>query len=95
MCLVLPPLRTPRGLAQFLKEYEKAGYDLDKWRSGSRLAAPRDLAVLDADGGAGWALAQALLRPRSIEVGDDGSVAFTASNGAPQRISASEALRHK
>jgi hypothetical protein len=95
MCLVVPSLRTPRGLAQFLKDYERAGYDLDRWRQTTRSASARDLAVLDADDGAGWGLAQALLRPRSIEVGDDGSVSFISNGGAPQRISATEALRHR
>ena len=95
LCLALPSLRTPRGLGQFLKEFERANYDLDEWRARTRLATARDLAPLDADDGAGWALAEALLRPRSIEVGEGGSVSFIGSNGAPQRLSASEALKHR
>ncbi|GBF87958.1 hypothetical protein Rsub_00670 [Raphidocelis subcapitata] len=95
LCLAVPSLRTPRGLAQFLKEFERSNYDLDEWRGRTRLAGPRDLAPLDADGGAGWQLAEALLRPRSVEIGDDGSVSFIGSGGAPQRISATEALRHR
>jgi hypothetical protein len=43
---------------------------------------------------AGWELAQALLRPRSIEVDGDGGVTFTNDSSAP-RISATQALRHR
>ena len=42
----------------------------------------------------GWELAQSLLRPRSIEVDDDGRVAFVSTGGF-QRIGAQEALRHR
>lgn len=42
----------------------------------------------------GWDLAQGLLRPRSIEVDDDGRVAFVSTGGF-QRIGAQEALRHR
>ncbi|KAI8466377.1 MAG: hypothetical protein J3K34DRAFT_524625 [Monoraphidium minutum] len=95
MSLVLPTLRTPRGLGLFLKEFEKTKYDLDAWRASCRWAGPRDFALLDADGGAGWAVAQALLRPRSVEVSADGGVAFVGGGGAPMRMSAAEALRHR
>lgn len=44
--------------------------------------------------GAGWDLAQSLLRPRSIEVDDDGRVSFVSTGGI-QRIGAQEALRHR
>lgn len=43
---------------------------------------------------AGWELAQSLLRPRSIEVDDDGRVSFVSQSGF-QRIGAQEALRHR
>jgi hypothetical protein len=42
---------------------------------------------------AGWSLLQALLRPRTIMVGDDGSVSFVSKAGFA-RIGAQEALRH-
>jgi hypothetical protein len=42
---------------------------------------------------AGWSLLQALLRPRNIMVGDDGSVSFVSKAGF-SRIGAQEALRH-
>jgi hypothetical protein len=42
---------------------------------------------------AGWSLLQALLRPRTIMVGDDGSVSFVSKAGF-SRIGAQEALRH-
>lgn len=47
-----------------------------------------------APGPAGWELAQQLLRPRSIQVDDDGRVSFVSTSGA-QRIGAQEALRHR
>jgi hypothetical protein len=43
---------------------------------------------------AGWELAQALLRPRSISVDGEGGVAF-ANDSAVPRVSASQALRHR
>eukprot|EP00967_Tisochrysis_lutea_P032636 scaffold38596_cov21-Tisochrysis_lutea.AAC.2 len=43
---------------------------------------------------AGWDLARALLRPRSIKTMPDGAVAFVNDNSV-QRISAGEALRHR
>ncbi len=94
MCLALPALRTPRGLGLFLKEFERAEYDLDVWRARNLRTGGRDLAALDANDGAGWQLAQSLLRPRSIEVGEGGSVAFVGGGGK-QRLSATEALRHR
>jgi hypothetical protein len=42
---------------------------------------------------AGWSLLQALLRPRTIMVGEDGSVSFVSKAGF-SRIGAQEALRH-
>jgi hypothetical protein len=51
--LCLPPVRMPRGLNLFKTEYERADYDLEKWRSTCRWITKRDTAVLDADDGAG------------------------------------------
>lgn len=51
--LCLPPVRMPRGLNLFKVEYERAGYDLQRWRDGCRWLTRRDTAVLDADDGAG------------------------------------------
>ena len=102
LCLALPRLRTDEGLSKFLEEFEEAGFDLDAWRAAHHRpsgGAPADCAALDADGGAGWALARALLRPRQISVGKDGSVAFLGGNGGggggkeQLRMSAAEALR--
>lgn len=96
LCLVLPQLRTHRGLAAFLKEFEKSNYDLDCWRAGCSWVNARDLRLLDDDEGAGWALARALLRPRAVEVAESGHVSFVGGPaGAPQRISAADALRHR
>ncbi|KAI8473395.1 MAG: kinase-like domain-containing protein [Monoraphidium minutum] len=94
MCLALPALRAPRGLGLFLNELRWAKYDLDRWRATTRWAGPKDLAALDADGGAGWSLARALLRPRSVAVADNGVVSFVGGGG-PARLSAPEALRHR
>ncbi|KAF6253935.1 kinase-like domain-containing protein [Scenedesmus sp. NREL 46B-D3] len=91
--LCLPPLRTPRGLNLFKVEYERCDYDIDAWRKSCRWISKRDTAVLDANDGAGWSLLQALLRPRTIMVGDDGSVSFVSKAGFA-RIGAQEALRH-
>ena len=92
--LALPGLRQPRGLQLFHAEYEKSNYDMAKWRQQCRWLTKRDTAQLDANDGAGWDLAQALLRPRSILVGDDGSVSFVTGSNIPMRIGAREAISH-
>lgn len=51
--LCLPPVRMPRGLNLFKTEYERAGYDLEKWRSSCRWLTKRDTVVLNAEDGAG------------------------------------------
>lgn len=51
--LCLPPVRMPRGLNLFKSEYERADYDLEKWRSSCRWLTKRDTVVLDAEDGAG------------------------------------------
>ncbi|KIY99127.1 putative Serine/threonine-protein kinase SNT7 [Monoraphidium neglectum] len=94
MCLALPSMRSSRGLGVFLQEFRWSKYDLDRWRATSRWANARDLALLDADEGAGWSLARALLRPRSIEVADSGVVSFV-NKGEQLRLSAPEALKHR
>eukprot|EP00775_Hariotina_reticulata_P003693 gene3693-3953_t len=93
MQLCLPGLRTPRGLNLFKVEYERADYDLEAWRNSCRWISKRDTAVLDANDGAGWSFAQALLQPRSITVDSDGGVQFVSTSGF-QRMGAREALRH-
>lgn len=92
--LALPGLRQPRGLQLFHSEYEKCTYDIEKWREQCRWLSKRDTSALDANNGAGWDLAQALLRPRSILVGDDGSVSFVTGSNIPMRIGAREAISH-
>ena len=42
--------------------------DLDEWRARERLP-PAQTAALDADSGAGWDIARALLRPRKLQAG--------------------------
>lgn len=51
--LCLPPVRMPRGLNLFKTEYERADYDLEKWRSSCRWLTKRDTVVLNAEDGAG------------------------------------------
>lgn len=51
--LCLPPVRMPRGLNLFKVEYERAEYDLERWRRSCRWITKRDTMVLDADDGAG------------------------------------------
>lgn len=43
----------PRGLNLFKTEYERADYDLEKWRKSCRWITKRDTAVLDDYDGAG------------------------------------------
>jgi hypothetical protein len=43
----------PRGLNLFKTEYERADYDLEKWRSSCRWLTKRDTVVLNAEDGAG------------------------------------------
>lgn len=63
--LALPKLRSAAGMRQFNDQMRRLRYDLAVWRESER---PRDAGVLDAEGGAGWDLAAALLRPRDIQV---------------------------
>jgi len=95
LCLALPSVRAERGLVRLLEEFERAEFDLDRWRAGCRWVPARDFAALDADNGAGWSLAAGLLRPRNIKVGEDGSVKFVAGGGFAPRLSAAEALKHR
>jgi hypothetical protein len=55
--LCMPPVRSPRGLNLFKTEYERAEYDLQKWRSSCRWITKRDTMALDEDDGAGGWLA--------------------------------------
>ena len=67
MQLAVPKLRSASGFKQFNSQFKKARFDLQTWRESERLPQ-RETAVLDADGGTGWDLAAALLRPRDIQV---------------------------
>jgi len=92
--LAIPSMRQDRFLKNFNTQYgPKFDYDLDAWRANSFIPA-RDFDLLDADGGAGWDMAKALLRPRSIKNMPDGTVAFVNDSQQP-RISAGEALKHR
>eukprot|EP00884_Botryococcus_braunii_P000646 jgi/Botrbrau1/10582/Bobra.0358s0005.1 len=92
MQLAVPKLRTSSGLRVFNAAIKRHDYDLFKWRENERLPA-RETAILDANDGLGWKLAESLLRPRKVEVGDDGSVRFVEDKGA-RRLPIIGALRH-
>ena len=67
MQLAVPKLRTTSALKTFNKSFQACKCDLEAWRERERFA-PAQSTLLDADDGAGWDLAQALLRPRKLEV---------------------------
>lgn len=95
MQLALGKLRTGSGLKAFNSALEAVDYDLSAWRRRAKLS-PKDTAVLDADDAAGWELAKALLRPRSIEVDEEsGAVRFVNTNHEAVRLGVSLALTHK
>lgn len=67
MQLAVPRLRSSSALRSFNRSLQNLRCDLNEWRVRERLPASQTTA-LDADNGAGWDLAQALLRPRKVEV---------------------------
>lgn len=71
MQLAVPKLRSASALRNFNKSLQNHKCDLSEWRARERLQ-PSQTAALDADNGAGWDLAQALLRPRKLEVSPHG-----------------------
>lgn len=76
----------------FHASYKRCRYDLKRWRTISSLQ-PKHTHVLDSNDGAGWELAEMLLRPRKVQVLADGHVYFT--NEGAQRPSAEQALRSR
>ena len=95
MQLSIAKLRTGNGLKAFNTALKASGFDLMSWRRKANLPA-RDTAILDADDGSGWELAEALLRPREIEVDEEsGSVKFVNSNHEAIRLGVGLALTHK
>lgn len=94
MQLALPKLRSSSGLKAFNSSLESVEYDLMAWRQRANMP-PRDTAILDADDSSGWELAEALLRPRQIEVDEEtGAVKFVNTNHEAVRLSVSLALTH-
>lgn len=85
MQLAVPALRSDRGLKAFNEDIKTAGYDVYKWREAANLA-PVQTAVLDANAGAGWELAAALLCARPADWAE------APANGSGGRPSAAEAL---
>lgn len=95
MQLAVPKLRTSSGLLKFNEALKAADYDLAVWRERTNLPA-KETALLDADDSAGWDLAEALLRPRKIEVNEDsGTVKFVNTNKQAARLGVSQALDHR
>lgn len=95
MQLALGKVRSGSGLKAFNTALESVDYDLSAWRRRANLSS-KDTAILDADDSAGWELAEALLRPRSIEVDEEsGAVKFVNTNHEAVRLSVSLALTHK
>ncbi len=66
MQLAVPRLRSASAIKAFNQQFRRCCHDLRTWRDSERLS-PRDTQVLDANGGLGWDLAGALLRPRDIQ----------------------------
>jgi hypothetical protein len=81
---------TCQHLQGFHSSFKRCRYDLTRWRTVTHLS-PAATEVLDAKNGAGWALAEMLLRPRKVQVLADGHVYFT--NEGKQRPSAEQALK--
>lgn len=95
MQLAVPKLRSSAGLLKFNAALEEADYDLTVWRTRAGLPA-KETSLLDADDAAGWELAEALLRPRSIEVNEDsGTVKFVNTNKQAARLGVAQALEHR
>ncbi len=94
MQLSIAKLRTGTGLKAFNTALKNVGFDLLSWRRKANLSS-KDTAILNADNRAGWELAEALLRPRKIEVdSESGSVKFVNTNHEAVRLGVSLALTH-
>ena len=90
MQLAVPSLRSDRGLKAFNEALAAVGHDLLAWRAAAALPLVQT-AVLDGNEGAGWELAEALLRPRPPGWADPAGIAASVG-GARSRPSAEEAL---
>ncbi|CAI5992197.1 unnamed protein product [Closterium sp. NIES-64] len=87
MQLCMKRLRNASALKEFNEELRRCDHDLAKWRATFN-PSDDDMAVLDANGGAAWQLAQQLLRKRPNH---EEAVWPSAMGGRP---SAAQALRH-
>uniref|UniRef100_A0A7I4A2V3 Protein kinase domain-containing protein n=1 Tax=Physcomitrium patens TaxID=3218 RepID=A0A7I4A2V3_PHYPA len=92
MQLCVKQLRQDVGLVIYLKtfstQFKRDGYDLDVWRKRCSISS-EEFAVLDADDGAGWELAKAMLQPRHDKA------FFIWPSLRSSRPSAAAALRHR
>jgi hypothetical protein len=61
--LAVVGLRPPANLDACVSELEKMNWDVQRWRQEKSAATGYDFAALDANGGAGWALVDALVVP--------------------------------
>ncbi|KAH7291102.1 hypothetical protein KP509_29G000600 [Ceratopteris richardii] len=88
MQLSLKSLRHDTGLQTFNSELKRNGFNLKRWRANCRHSND-EFMFLDADGGAGWELASALLQPRH----DKDNIIWPSLGSS--RPSASAALKHR
>ena len=63
MQLAVVGLREPAHLDACVSELEALDWDVQAWRAEKSAGTGYDFAALDANGGAGWALAAALVAP--------------------------------
>lgn len=92
MQLSLQRLRTPAQLRTFSTVLANMDHDLNAWKDRLRMSN-KETSVLDANDGAGWEMAAALLRPRRIKLTDTGHVEFI--QGEVLRPSALEAQQFR
>ncbi|KAK9838686.1 hypothetical protein WJX74_001413 [Apatococcus lobatus] len=91
--LAVPKLRQMQSLRDFTKLLKREDCDIYAALKAARLPA-KHTALLDADNGVGLDLLAGLLRPRSVEVMDDGGVRFVNHKSKAIRLPVSAALLH-
>ncbi|KAK9866922.1 hypothetical protein WJX84_004340 [Apatococcus fuscideae] len=91
--LAIPRLRQMESLRDFTKLLKREDCDIYAAVKAARLPA-KQTALLEAEQGAGWDLLAGLLRPRSVQVMDDGGVRFVNTKSKAIRLPVSAALLH-
>ncbi|CAG9460271.1 unnamed protein product [Pedinophyceae sp. YPF-701] len=100
MQLAVPALRTPKGIKAFGEGMRQCSFDLARWRRRNRHVLPASQTqILDRDGGAGWELAEMLLRSRSIDATTDGAPTWVfdemRGGNEDERLSCEHGLKHR